>query len=44
MSQQIWSPRCWGCRLAMDDPNEKKVCPLVEQHWKSQREREKKWE
>jgi len=33
-NQQIWSPRCWTCLRAQEDPQEKYVCPKVQEHWK----------
>lgn len=46
--EPIYKNGCWGCKQAQEDPQEKYICPKLEQHWKNyekqEEEKEKKHE
>jgi len=34
MNQLIYKNGCWGCKRAIEDPQEKYICSKLGQHWK----------
>jgi len=33
MSQLIYKNGCWGCKRAIEDPNQEYICPQAKEHW-----------
>lgn len=44
MEQLIYKNGCWGCKRAIEDPQEKYVCPKAQQHWIEYKKIEEKHE